>query len=110
MCPDRSGDRGHAKDSIHNRHVMNTTLLILIVAVAAVGAMVLGLSITLIRKGRNIQSDVGGNDEMKKRGLICASEQFRREEALLRGEDPNDALPCDGHCGSCSLPEEKKCK
>lgn len=88
---------------------MTTILPILLVAVAAVGAMVLGLSITLIRKGRNIQSDVGGNDEMKKRGLICASEQFRREEALLRGKRPEDAGPCDGHCGSCTLSDEKKC-
>ena len=45
---------------------MHPVFLTVIVAVAAVALMVLGLSITQIRKGRDIQSEVGENDEMKK--------------------------------------------
>lgn len=82
---------------------MSPTLLVIVVAVVAVGLMVLGLSITILRKGRNLQGDVGDNDEMKKRGLKCTSEEFRREEAALKGTDcDNDELCGGGGCGSCS--------
>ena len=85
---------------------MNGTFLTIIIAVGAVAIMALGLSITRIRKGRDIQSDVGGNDEMKKRGLGCASHQFRKEEAIIRNN--RDKINVSGcHCAqedseSCS--------
>lgn len=68
---------------------MNSTLFVFIVSIIFVGLMVLGLSITQIRKGHDLQSEVGENDEMKKRGLDCASHQILREERELRGEDPD---------------------
>ncbi len=76
----------------------------LAVAVVAVGLMVLGLSITLMRKGRPMQSDVGDNDAMRERGIICAAAQMRQEEALLRGRDLQDAKGCGkGECGTCAV-------
>ncbi len=56
------------------------------VAVVAVGLMVFGLSITVIRKGRPMESDVGSNREMKKRGIECAAAQIRRQEAERTGK------------------------
>lgn len=43
-----------------------------LIAAGAVALMMVGLSITLMRKGRNIQGDVGDNDKMKELGLECA--------------------------------------
>ncbi len=83
---------------------MHPVFLTVIVAVAAVALMVLGLSITQIRKGRDIQSEVGENDEMKKRGLKCASQEMREEEARLRGESAEDLPGCGGRtCGDCTV-------
>ena len=92
---------------------MSTTLIITILAaIIATGLMVIGLAITLMRKGHPIQSDVGDNDEMKKKGIMCASAEFRREEAILRGEDPSNLAGCGkGVCGDCAaddICEEKK--
>lgn len=73
------------------------------IAVFSIAFFILGLSITLIRKGRNLQGDVGENDEMRKRGLECTSQAIRREEAELRG---TEYVCTDGDCGSCST---KRC-
>ncbi len=59
---------------------MDTFIVILIITAVSVGLMMLGLSITQIRKGRPIQGDVGSNDDMKRLGLECTAQQFRREE------------------------------
>ncbi len=82
---------------------MNIFITIL-VAVLAVGLMVLGLAITLIRKGRPLQSDVGDNDAMREKGIICAAAQMRAEEAMLNGRDLIDAKGCGkGECASCAV-------
>lgn len=82
---------------------MKQILLVVIIAILALIFLMLGLAITRIRKGRDLQSEVGENDEMKKRGLRCASDQFRTEEAILRGEECDDSLPCGiGACGTCT--------
>ena len=80
-------------------------MTLFIVAIIFVGLFVLGLSITQIRKGRDLQSDVGSNDEMRKRGIECTSAQIRREEAALRGENARIDLPCGtGSCDTCDSP------
>ena len=82
-------------------------MLIFLISLAAVALFMLGLSITLIRTGRDLQGDVGSNDEMKKRGLECTSAQIRREEAALRGSDADIYLPCGtDSCDSCPAPVE----
>lgn len=73
----------------------------------AVALMVIGLSITVLRKGRPLQSDIGDNDAMRQRGIECAAAQMRREEAQLRGENPADSLGCGkGECGDCAVSKE----
>lgn len=81
--------------------MMSSFLMIFIFSVIAVALLILGLAITIIRKGRPMQSEVGENDEMKKRGLSCASDQFRQEEAELRGTDCDTFSSCKGGCGTC---------
>lgn len=83
-------------------------MLIFLITIVAVALMMLGLSITLLRKGRNLQGDVGENDDMKRMGLECTSAQIRREEAELRGEPmPEDLLCGSGNCSSCNTGECK---
>ena len=79
---------------------MKHFILVLAVAAVAVAIMVLGLAITRIRKGRDLQSDVGSNDDMTRLGLTCTSKAIKQEERELRGED--SSIGCDDDCGSCS--------
>ena len=80
---------------------MNTTLLILLISIAALALFVLGLSITIIRKGHPIESDVGSNRDMKRMGIECASAQIRREEAERTGRKAYLNAGCDGGCDTC---------
>ena len=86
---------------------MSNLLIITLIAIAAVGLFVLGLSITLIRKGHDLESDVGSNREMRRR-VECASAQIRREEAERLGRKFDLPGGCDGVCGSCA--GEDKCR
>lgn len=82
---------------------MKEFLLILCVALVAVAFFILSLAITRIRKGRDLQSDVGSNDEMKKKGLVCTSKAIKQEERAL-GEGKNfDPKQCDDGCSDCSI-------
>lgn len=87
---------------------MSTMLITILIAILAVGLFVLGLSITLIRKGRNLESDVGSNREMRRRGIECASAQIRREEAERLGNKSYVPTECDGACGTCGT--QDKCQ
>lgn len=82
---------------------MSSTTLIILIAIGAVALFVLGLSITLIVKGRNMQTEVGENDEMKKRGIKCTSQQIREDEAALRGVPLSDIQGgcLEGNCNVC---------
>lgn len=81
---------------------MSTTLITILIAIVVVALFVVGLSITLMRKGHNIESDVGSNRHMRAMGLECASAQIRREEAERLGHEvPADGL-CNSSCDSCS--------
>lgn len=85
---------------------MSTILITILIAIVAVGLFVLGLSITLIRKGRNLESDVGSNREMRRRGIECASAQIRREESERLGNSAYLSAECDGTCGSCGATDK----
>lgn len=84
---------------------MSTLLITILIAVGAVGIFVLGLSITLIRKGHDLESDVGSNREMRKLGLECAQAQIRREEAQRLGKTTAEMLSCGTSCQEC-LPDD----
>lgn len=86
-------------------------MITFMIAVVAVALLVLGLSITLIRKGRPLQGDVGENDDMKALGLECTTAAIRRQEAELRGEDTSDKNYCCGSdcttdCITCDTKEQ----
>jgi hypothetical protein len=81
--------------------LISPNFLIILISVGAVALLVLGYSITYFFRGRHVQTDVGDNDEMKKLGLKCTSQQIREDEAALRG------VPSPGYfsdCASCATP------
>lgn len=80
---------------------MKEFIVIFVIAIIAVGVMILGLAITRIRKGRDLQGDVGDNDDMKKLGLVCTSKEFAHEEKVIRGETTKSLADCDDSCKGC---------
>ncbi len=86
---------------------MGSIAVIIVATAVAVGFLVLGMSLTLIFKGRHMRSEIGGNPEMQKRGIECTAEWMRRHEQGARGEKtPGCAAPV---CGECSRRAECGC-
>ena len=73
---------------------MSSGWLIFLIAVGVVAFFVVGMSLTIIFKGHYMESEIGENRHMKARGIRCASQQLREEEAALRGDSSAD----DGAC------------
>ena len=82
---------------------MSTTILVILLAVGAVGLFVLGMYITLMVKGHHIDSEIGENKNMQKLGIKCAAQQMREEESEYYGIEectlPGDCSP--GGCSTC---------
>ncbi len=76
---------------------MTQTVIIIVFAVGAVALLVLGYSITYFFRGRHIQRDVGDNENMRKLGLKCTSQQILEDEAALQGKPVPDLFSCL-HC------------
>ena len=90
---------------------MTTTLITIAIAAIFTALLILGLSITLIRKGHHIQSEVGDNEEMKRRGLKCATAEILEEEralGLLPDMEDSDCIStCVSDCSTCAEHTEK---
>lgn len=61
--------------------------------------MMLGLSITLIRKGHNIEGDVGDNRDMKRLGLKCTIEEMSGGHDECPAGGDQCCSHCDVDCG-----------
>lgn len=73
-------------------------MVLFLVAIVAVALLVLGLSITLLRTGHNIQGEVGENPNMRSLGLDCAL----KDEAHPQGCAADYSAQ---NCSTCSEPE-----
>lgn len=80
---------------------MSTTLIVILVAVVAVGLFVLGMSLTLIFKGHNIKSEIGDNENMRARGLKCAVQEERELQGLTEMDCQPSDLCGDKTCSTC---------
>lgn len=92
---------------------MSTGLLIFGITIGIVGFFVLAFSLTILFKGHYMDSEIGTNPHMKERGIGCASQQFRNEEAALKGTPATPIADCGGNCGSCAAsyceqPEDRR--
>ena len=81
---------------------MESFWLIFAIAVAAVALFVVGLSLTQMIKGHPIDSEIGTNINMQKRGIRCTAGEFRREEEALRQKQPSSPQSSQSAASTCS--------
>ena len=80
---------------------MKTVLVVVLIAIGAVGFFVLAMSLTLIFKGHHIDSEISTNKNMQALGIKCAVQETREAIAAENCEDnPN---PCSGKCAGCDI-------
>ena len=84
---------------------MESFWIIFAITVAAVALFVIGLSLTQMIKGHPIDSEIGTNVNMQKRGIRCTAGEFRREEEALRqpqSASPQSSQSAASTCSDCS--------
>lgn len=74
-------------------------LIVLLFSIAAVALFVIGMSLTLMIKGHNIDSEIATNKNMQKLGIKCAVQESREDSGQT---DCNDDA-CSGNCSSCDI-------
>lgn len=83
---------------------MSNALIVILIVVGLVAFFVVGMSLTLIFKGHNIQSEISENENMRARGIKCVIQETRELDGL---DSSSCDIACGGDCGSCS-PERKR--
>ena len=78
--------------------LLSKTLIVILIAIAFVALFVLGMSLTLIFKGHNIDSEIATNKNMQRLGIKCAVQESREDT----GTDCAD-IGCHGNCSSCDI-------
>ncbi|MBR5850112.1 MAG: hypothetical protein IKZ12_03520 [Alistipes sp.] len=83
---------------------MSNTLIVIGIAILAVGFFVLGLSLTLIIKGHHIDSEISTNKEMQRRGIKCAVQETREMDGTASCSESSSPLQgCAGNCSACDI-------
>lgn len=78
---------------------MASSLVVILIAIAALAFFVLAMSLTLIFKGRNIDSEISTNKDMQRLGIKCAVQETREDMAA---EDCDHNI-CSGNCAGCDV-------
>ena len=83
---------------------MPAWLIVLLCAIAAVAFFVVGMSLTLMIKGHNIDSEISENKHMRERGIKCAVQETHELDAERAGKKAacDDTTVCGGNCSSCA--------
>ena len=76
----------------------STILVVALVSIGLVGFFFLGMSLTQIFKGHDIDSEIATNKNMQRLGIKCAVQESREDT----GTDCAD-LCCHGNCSSCDI-------
>lgn len=81
---------------------MSTILVVIVASIVIVAFFVLGLSLTRIFKGHDIESEISTNPNMQARGIKCAMQQEREEQLKAMGAESCETNPdCNGECSAC---------
>lgn len=81
---------------------MSPILLLIIATLAIVAFFVLGMSLTQIFKGHDIDSEISTNKHMQERGIKCAMQQEREAQLEAMGKDGCATnVDCNGECSAC---------
>lgn len=78
---------------------MSSAIAVILIAAAAVGFFAVGLSLTLIFKGHDIDGDISTNENMRRLGIKCPVREARED---MQGDECDD-LGCSGACSSCDI-------
>ena len=87
---------------------MPTWLILLLCAILAVGLFVLGMSLTLMSKGHNIDSEISTNKNMQRLGIKCAVHETREADGGAGCSDTHSAAGCSGNCSACDIEQTTK--
>lgn len=79
---------------------MANWLIVVLIAIGAVGFFVIGMSLTLMIKGHHIESEISTNKNMQRLGIKCAVQETREDMAA---EDCTDDALCTGNCAGCDI-------
>lgn len=83
---------------------MPAWLIVVLCSVAAVALFVAGMSLTLILKGRHIDSEISTNKNMQRLGIKCAVQETREADGTADCSGSGTELPgCTGNCGGCDI-------
>lgn len=76
----------------------STILIVILISIGLVSFFFLGMSLTQIFKGHDIDSEIATNKNMQRLGIKCAVQESREDT----GTDCED-LGCHGNCSSCDI-------
>ena len=82
--------------------IMPAWLVVILFAIGAVGLFVLGMSITIIFKGRFIDGEISTNKNMQKLGIKCAVQETREDIGQADCSD-DPSVGCGGNCSACDI-------
>ena len=77
---------------------ISTILTVVLISIGFVGFFFLGMSLTQIFKGHDIDSEISTNKDMQRMGIKCAVQESREDT----GTDCED-LGCKGNCSACDV-------
>ena len=84
---------------------ISTILVVVLVSIGFVGFFFLGMSLTQIFKGHDIDSEISTNKDMQRLGIKCAVQESREDT----GTDCAD-IGCHGNCASSDIDHEAQKK
>ncbi len=80
---------------------MSNYLIVVLFSIGSVALFVVGMSLTLMIKGHNIDSEISTNKNMQDMGIRCAVQESRTDE---QGVDcDNVGVGCHGSCSACEI-------
>ena len=79
---------------------ISTILVVILVSIGFVGFFFLGMSLTQIFKGHDIDSEISTNKDMQRLGIKCAVQETREDMGLTDCDSDNI---CSGNCAGCDI-------
>ena len=87
---------------------MSSILVVIVASIIVVAFFFVGLGLTRMIKGHDIQSEISTNPHMQARGLKCAMQQEREAQLEAMGEEGcSTNINCNGECSACGAVEKK---
>ena len=87
---------------------MSSILVVIVASIIVVAFFFVGLGLTRMVKGHDIQSEISTNPHMQERGIKCAMQQEREAQLEAMGEDGcSTNVNCNGECSACGAVAKK---